>query len=82
MSKAYDKVMAGLGDAQGYLNGNVTVLWCMKLRCPSPTSWRSEARQDSLSWLLPRVSAFRLALSRIGGRHGDGQRGRHVCFLR
>ena len=36
MSKAYDKVMAGLGDAQGYLNGNRDGFVVHEIEVPEP----------------------------------------------
>ena len=36
MSKAYDKVMAGLGDAQGYLNGNRDGFMVHEIEVPEP----------------------------------------------
>ena len=36
MSKACDKVMAGLGDAQGYLNGNRDGFMVHEIEVPEP----------------------------------------------
>ena len=82
MSKAYDKVVAGLGDARGYLKGERDGFAVHEIEVPEPDVVAIRGKTGLSHRLLPRVSAFRLVLSRIGSRNDAGRRGRHACFLR
>ena len=84
MSKAYKKVMAGLGDARSYLNGERDSFAVHEIEVPEPGHC-SDPKQDGgcLNRFLPRVSGCAAWHSQeLGAGGAAGQRGRHACFLR
>ena len=82
MSKAFDKVMDGLADADSYLNGERDGFKVHAIEVPEPdvVAIRSKARRGCLSPRSPRASALRSALSRIGNRAAVAPKEPHACY--
>ena len=69
MSKAYDKVMAGLGDAQGYLNGNRDGFVVHEIEVPEPdiVAIRGKTGLSQLLFVKTRLN-YRRKLSVLADR--------------
>ena len=82
MTKAVDKIMAGLDDARAYLNGDHAgfAVHEIEVSCPDVVAIRSKTGYRNRPLLG--ASAFRSARSRTGSRAAVGRRDRRACYSR
>ena len=83
MSKAYDKVMAGLGDARGYLKGGRDGFAVHEIEVTEPDVVAIRGKTGLLATgFCQEYRRSALVLSRIGSRDDAGRKGGgRACVL-
>ena len=81
MTKAFDKAMAGLEDAEAYLRGARVGFEVHEVEVPEPDVAAIRGKTGLSQPAFAMSIGFRLERSRIGSRAAGARKDRHVCCL-